>query len=31
LGGTLRIITRPGCGTRVEVEIQVDWEEHDHV
>ena len=30
LGGTLRIITRPSSGTRIEVEIQVDWE-HDHV
>jgi PAS domain S-box-containing protein len=30
LGGTLRIITRPSRGTRVEVEIQVNWE-NDHV
>jgi signal transduction histidine kinase len=30
LGGTLRIITRPSRGTRVEVEIQANWE-NDHV
>jgi len=30
LGGILRIITRPGHGTRVEVEIQVN-QENDHV
>jgi PAS domain S-box-containing protein len=30
LGGTLRVTTRPSRGTRIEVEIQVDWE-HDDV
>jgi hypothetical protein len=30
LGGTLEIITRPGHGTRIEVEIKVN-QEYDHV